>query len=110
MPKKNDFDDGRWEANGRNVALFEYICFGGWQGDIEVQGFSVRIPAEKHLETLVVVRGLAADGTPMVCFHSAVGVAEAIAGAALRVADGTVRWKVDGYRAPPGIGSGKSES
>jgi len=98
MAKVEQFDDGRYEALGLNITRFDYICHGGWQGEVQVTGFSVRVAAERHLETLVVVRGLAADGTPMVCFHSAVGISEALAGAATRVADGTVRWKVDAYR------------
>lgn len=97
MVKASDDYNIQTAVLGEQLSQWDYVCFGHWRGEVDVTGLSIRVPEERMAETLVVVRGIAGDGTPVVAFHSAVGVATAIAGAAVRVAQGTVKWKEDEY-------------
>jgi hypothetical protein len=98
MPKKEDFDSGRDDFVGRQMHLYDYVCFGGWDGSVELIGLSIRIPAQRHEDVLVVLRGHDSDGGPVVAFHSEPMVANALAGAARRLADGQLKWREDEYR------------
>lgn len=95
-------DDRRREASdkklGKTLQLWDHVFGSIFRGECEVQGLSLKRSTTSD-EFLVVIRGLSEeDGTPMVAFHAAVTVADALAGAAQRVADGTVKWRVDEYR------------
>jgi len=88
------------QANyGMGLTRFEHICSRHWRGEVEVLGFSVRPPKENSAERLVIVRGVEGQGTPVVAFHSAIGLGEAVAGASGRIANGHIEWKLDSYRA-----------
>jgi len=69
-----------------------------WLGEVTVTSVKAKLPDVKGLETMVIVTGDAADGTPVVGFHSAIGLLEALAGAASRISSGHMKWKVDEYR------------
>lgn len=91
-------DDATHKALGRALSLWNHVMSGQFRGTCEVLGLSIKRSTTSD-EYLVVVRGLADDdGTPMVGFHAAVTPAEALAGAAQRIADGTLKWRVDEYR------------
>lgn len=83
---------------GEGISLFDHIASSSWRGEVELTGFSARAPQQYSGEWLVVVRGVDGEGGPVVAFHSAVGCAEAVAGAARRIKAGNMKWKVDEYR------------
>lgn len=83
---------------GIGLTLFDHICSSSWRGEVEVTGFSVRPPQSIGGEWLVVARGIDGEGTPVVAFHSALGVGEAVAGMSGRIQHGNIKWRVDGFR------------
>lgn len=56
----------------------------------------VKIPADMHGETMVVLTGGSAEG-PVVAFHRGDGVPQTLAGAINRYHNGTLKWKEDQY-------------
>lgn len=83
---------------GLGVTLFEHFVSTSWRGEVNLTGFSVRTPAAEGGEWLVVLRGTDHEGGPVVAFHSALGIGEALAGASGRMQNGTLKWKPDQYR------------
>ena len=104
--KRQEQLDG--QANDRLVtALWRWkrIESPHWTGEVEVTSVKAKLPDNDALEVLVVITGLASDGTPVVGFHNAVGLLEALGGAAGRIANGKMKWRVDEYRAGTNQGS-----
>jgi hypothetical protein len=83
---------------GYAIMLYDHVCSAYWRGSYEITGLSLRAPQTEGGEFLVVVRGFDHEGAPVVGFHSALSAGEALAGAARRLADGTIKFKPDAYR------------
>ena len=83
---------------GQSLLNWDRAVSPAYRGEVEVTGFSIRVPGGSEEEVLVVIRGLWSDGSPVVGFHSEVGVAQAVANAGRRVADGNIKWRADEYR------------
>ena len=98
MYSKSSGLEERFQIIGAGVMRYDHLFSSSWRGDVELSGLSLREPQRENGEFLVVLRGFAQDGTPMVAFHSSLSAPEALAGAAERMANGTLKWKIDGYR------------
>lgn len=64
---------------------------------VQVTGLSVRPPRYEGDETLVVLRGEDEAGLPLVAFHSAYMLTDAIAGCWTRHKNGTLKWREDSF-------------
>jgi len=95
-PRGSDYE--RWEVLGKSVEILDHVISRHWRGEIELVGFSVRVPPGPDDEILIVFRGLDGAGTPIVAFHSDLSISGALAGGANRLRSGNLRWKEDGYR------------
>jgi hypothetical protein len=70
-----------------------------WRGDVTLVGVKLKLPEDGAGEVLVVLTGVDQEGAPVVAFHSAVGMLEALAGALRRMGTGSLKWRIDEYRA-----------
>ena len=96
MPKNEDLSV-RWQRLGRAVDQIG-LAMGGYRDlAVEVTGLSVRAPDEARPEFFLVIRGLDAEGAPVVAFHSAFSLDEAFVGLEARLLNGSLRWRVDEY-------------
>lgn len=66
--------------------------------DVQLTAFRIRLAAHEALDNLMVLNGLAADGTPMVAFYSGSSLAHTLAGAAQKLKRGELAWRVDEWR------------
>lgn len=64
---------------------------------VEPTGFTVRGPRSRGDEILVVVRGVDHEGAPVVAFHGAYSLEEALLGLAARLGNGTLKWREDQF-------------
>lgn len=64
--------------------------------------FKVKLPQVKHADVLVVLNGLAEDGTPMVAFMGGDSVARALRKAVAMYEDGSLKWRIDEWRVANG--------
>lgn len=64
---------------------------------VDVTGVTIRGPREAGDEILLVVRGIGSDGGPVVAFHSAYGLAEALLSLAARLNNGSLKWREDEF-------------
>lgn len=65
---------------------------------VHLSGLSVKAPKGEGEELLIVIRGIDADGMPVVAFHSAFSLSEAVRGLAARLNNGTLRWRPDDFQ------------
>ena len=89
--------DAMFTKIGSSLSRLDHIDSSGWRGNVELRGLSLRVPQQVGGEWLVVIRGLDHEGGPVVAFHSALGGAEALAGAVERMSNGSLKWKPDDY-------------
>jgi hypothetical protein len=90
--------DNHLEAAGVALAYIDKCLAGRNNLSIDVVGLSVRGPRAEGDEVFVTVRGLDAEGTPCVAFHSAFSLGEAMRGVAARLKNGTLKWRVDQFK------------
>jgi hypothetical protein len=87
-----------WEDVGRAVSAIDAAMKDYRQLSVLPTGFSVRGPRARGDEILLVVRGIDADEAPVVAFHSAFSLGEALRGLEGRLSNGTLKWKPDEFR------------
>ena len=87
----------RWEEIGNAVDELGLIATGYRNVGVQVQGFSIRIPAVQGGDFLITVRGLLDDGTPAVAFHGSPDFGEALRGLRNRIMNGSLKWRPDQY-------------
>jgi len=93
-----DAEDSR-RLRAVNLVLYLEGCFtGAYSPSYEVVGLSVRPPNREKDDFLVVLRGLDAEGAPVVAFHGALSLLDALAGAGERLRNGTLTWRADEFR------------
>jgi hypothetical protein len=103
MPRE-DAAGGRFtskvfEAVGESVESLGAAMQGYRNLSVEVTGLSVRGPRVRGDEFLVVVKGLDEAGLPVVAFHSAMELGEALRGVEARISNGTLKWRADEFKA-----------
>jgi len=98
MARKED-EGSRYsdERFGIMAASLDRMVSRHWSGEVDVTGLKLKLGNDTVVETLVILTGVWGDGTPVVAFHSAAPVSEAIAGAMRRLMNGTLKWKEDEY-------------
>lgn len=92
---QNDFSSETFAAAGRALANIGRALEGHRSLSVDVVGLSIRGPQTTGGEHLVVIRGLDGEGVPVVSFHSAFTVTDAIRGVEDRLANGSLKWRVD---------------
>lgn len=91
-------DAGTERRLATGLRLMDWAVGPGRTGSVDLVDIKVKLGDNGHMDTLVILAGLDADGTPVVAFHGAVPPSEAVAGAMRRFSNGTLVWKVDKYR------------
>jgi len=87
---------------GFDLLLLDRVSGEHWTGQVEIASIKLRMGLGTAVETLVVFTGVDEDGTPVVAFHGGAPASEALVGGLRRLVNGTLRWKVDGYRVGEG--------
>lgn len=95
MPDKG-LSEG-FEDAGRAVSWLGLAMDGHREVDVQLAGFSVKAPVAERGEFFLVLRGLAADGTPVVSFTSATTLEECFRSVVARLKNGSLRWRDDEY-------------
>lgn len=95
MPDRYDLEDSIPSRIAAGVRRLDAWFIGRPVGGIELVGLSLRAPTRENPEYLVTLRGLDADGQPLVAFHSAMTLGDALAGAVNRQLNGGLKWKPD---------------
>jgi len=85
------------QALWRGLNLLGRFSSGGTVIGVQLTGFTTRMPRYSTDDALIVLRGETEDGTPMVAFHAAIDVAEAMWQALRKYESNDLRWKVDKY-------------
>jgi len=83
---------------GYDVMQLDRISARSWSGAVDVQSVKIRLGLGSEIETLVIFTGIDEDGTPVVAFHGGAPASEALIGGLRRLVNGSLRWKIDGYR------------
>lgn len=78
--------------------ILDRVSQGHSYAGVDVTDIKFKLPGDPMAEILCIATGLSDDGTPVVAFHSAVGFVEAFVGLAVRLQNGTLKWRVDEYR------------
>ncbi len=98
MPEKEDLLTSKYlERLTKGLMKWQQIDSPQWRGQVRVTGVSVRCQWSDEVETLVVIKGTTEEGVQVVGFHSEVGMLDALAGAARRLVNGTIKWREDNY-------------
>lgn len=95
--RNKDLDTQTLLAVGEAVLWLDAALQNTRSLSIEVVGLNVRRPRHDGDEVFLVVKGLDAEGTPCVAFHSAFTLGEALRGLEARLRNGTLKWKVDQF-------------
>jgi hypothetical protein len=82
----------------KDILLLDRVFSELWRGEVELVDMRVKATRGGQDPYLVVLRGIGPDGTPLVSFHSGGTPIDALAGAARRVAHGTLKWKIDEWK------------
>jgi len=90
-------EDVRRLRAARNVLYLEGCFTEVFSPSIELVGISIRPPNREKTDFLIVLRGVDHDGSPVVAFHGATGLLDALAGAGERLRNGTLSWRPDAY-------------
>lgn len=98
--QNNTLDAKSLEAVGLAVAAVDAAMQGYRSLSVDIVGLNIRSPRTVGDEVLLVVKGVDAEGTPCVAFHSAFSLGEALRGLEGRLRNGTLKWRVDAYLAP----------
>jgi len=103
MPDRYDMEEQKLMDKAKRrlhwgVRYLERALDGEQVGDVDCVGFSIRPPTRDKNEYLCVMRGLSDDGSPVVAFHSAVGLGEVLTGIGERLRNGTLSWRPDEFR------------
>lgn len=85
----------RWKRAGRAVQYLSFCLEGERDISVELSGLTIRAPKEEGGEILVVLRGLDEEGAAVVAFHSAFSLDEALVGVENRLANGSLKWRID---------------
>jgi hypothetical protein len=97
MGNKGEADRLQFAAIGKAVDWVSLAILGYRSLEVDVHGMSVRGPRVEGDEVLLTLRGLAADGTPMVAFISSATLSGAFMTCAGMLKSGKVRWRPDKY-------------
>lgn len=99
--KKNSFrySDEHMRETGLAVAQVSRALLGDRQLSVDLVGINIKRPSAVGGEILAVVKGLDAEGTPCVAFHSAFTLEELVRGLESRLANGSLKWRVDEFMA-----------
>lgn len=73
-------------------------------GDDGLTGLRVRAPRDSNDDYLIVLNGFDTDGAPVVAFHGATTLEDALVGARNRLRNGTLKWNPDRYATAKGEG------
>jgi len=92
------FEEATQQRLGKAFAILERCALGAVYADIELTAVRLKMPPVSGGESMAVITGIDGDGTPVVAFHSAVSVTELMCGLVTRLANGTLKWRVDEYR------------
>lgn len=95
--KYDEVEDRRLMRCARNTQYIEGCIRGTFTPAVEVVGLSIRPPTVDKPDFLVVLRGLDAEGAPVVAFHGADDLVGALGGAGERLRNGTLRWRPDEF-------------
>jgi len=95
MSKASDFSyftEGGRSLDDLGLALQDRQRF-----NVILRGFSVKAPLDEGAEFLLVLRGQAEDGTPMVSFTSATTLGECVRSCVARLRNNTMKWREDEF-------------
>lgn len=88
----------RWREIGKAADEIGLAMSGYRSLAVDVLAFSVRGPQAQGGDFLITVRGVDADGAPVVAFHGSPDLGEALRGLQNRLLNGSLRWRPDEYR------------
>lgn len=95
--KQNDVSSEAFDAAGLALAQIDRALQGYRDLAVQISGFSVRGPRGPGDEVFLVIRGEDEEGAPVVSFHSAFTLTEAIRGLDARLSNGTLKWRADEF-------------
>lgn len=93
----------RYEERERNrqksaLQVMDRMCGVHYDGEYELVGVRLKVGVTDRTETLCVITGIDGEGTPVVCFNTAMTPAEALIGGINRINNGQAKWRPDEYR------------
>lgn len=95
---KQQRDSERFDrACGRALRMLDHWLTHEMEGQMDLRGFTVRAGTETSGDVLVVVRAFDHEGGPVVGFHAARTVSEALTGAVSRIRGEKMKWRGDDY-------------
>lgn len=95
--KQEATSDRYYAGVGMNITRLSNKIKNGYVMDYDLRGLSIRFPSPEGGEFLIVLRAFDPDGTPVVAFHSALELQEALGGLETRLDNGSLRWRPDEY-------------
>lgn len=97
MAKQSDLSEKALQATGKAVVELGFAMQGYRALRVEIRGISIRKPPVSNGEFLLTIRGTDEDGKPVVAFHTAFELAEALRGVYSRTKNGSLKWRPDAY-------------
>lgn len=81
-----------------SMEILDRVTQGVPYGGVEIESIKFKLAGDPVAESLAIVTGISDDGTPVVAFHKAVSFPELFNGLVARLANGTLKWRVDEFR------------
>lgn len=87
--------DARQKRSGRALERLTFMATRVGPSGLELVGMSVRFPREDGEDFLVTLRALDEAGAPVVAFHGAATLEDAVMGVVNRIDNGSLSWRAD---------------